>query len=188
MHRRLLLASVFLTAACSTQGISGPSIGSQKGLAVQAPTQYNTLSAKATEDLAVAENQGGTADQITAYYDGKLFPIHFKPLSSKAAAATLAHNKSINIIYTCFPADGVNFPGGFTPVLDAIQGDGFNALWQEVFVHPTPLFISLGLTQTTANPPLTRDDNIAAAVEAGLVTLVPTDEVYICPIVGPKKK
>lgn len=187
MHRRLLLASVFLTAACSAQGISGPSIGSQKGLAVQAPTQYSTFSTEATETLAAAI-QGETSDRIPAYYDGKLFPIILKPLSTKAAAATLAHNKSINIIYTCFPADGVNFPGGFTPVLDAIQGDGFNALWQEVFVHPTPLFISLGLTQTTSNPPLTSDDNIAAAVEAGLVTLVPTDEVYICPIVGPKKK
>src|SRR2546425_13056832 len=72
----------------------------------------------------------GRAGVMPAYYDGQLFTINFKEEPSAAEAALLAHNGSINTIYMSDPG----LPGGqpFVSVLDAIQGDGFNPLWQEV--------------------------------------------------------
>src|SRR5262249_58355008 len=74
----------------------------------------------------------GVAGSMPAYYDGKQFTINFKQLPPGGEAANLAHNGSINTIYM---SDGC-MPGGqmFVSVLDAIQGDGFNPLWQEVQV------------------------------------------------------
>jgi hypothetical protein len=57
----------------------------------------------------------------------------------------------------------------FVSVLDAIQGDGFNPLWQEVqiaFNHPATC------------RQLASDTEILSAAAAGQVTLIPTDEMY----------
>ena len=66
----------------------------------------------------------------------------------------------------------------FVSVLDAIQGDGFNPLWQEVQI----IF-------NDRVPPrqLTSDTDIAAAEAAGQITLIPTNEVYRCAVIGPTK-
>lgn len=65
---------------------------------------------------------------MPAYYDGKLFTITFKAEPSSAEQSLLLHNHSINTIYMS------DATPGFVNVLDAIQGDGFNPLWQEVQV------------------------------------------------------
>src|SRR5437016_12695333 len=69
---------------------------------------------------------------MPAYYDGTLFTINFMELASGGEAANLAHNGSINTIYMCDACEG-QLPGGgsFVSVIDAIQGDGFNPLWQD---------------------------------------------------------
>jgi len=70
-------------------------------------------------------------------------------------------------------------PGGapFISVIDAIPGDGFNPIWEEIQI-----------TFTTGHTPrqLFSDDEIAAAVLAGEITLELTGEVYWCPTVGSK--
>ena len=118
----------------------------------------------------------GSHSDIPAYYDGNLFTIHFVEFSANAEQALLAHNGSINFIYQSDPG----LPGGqpFISVIDAIQGDGFNPIWEEVqitFVPPnTPVqFFS--------------DNEVLAAAAAGKITLTDTGEVYWCPVVGPKK-
>jgi hypothetical protein len=70
-------------------------------------------------------------------------------------------------------AAGVNF----VSVLDAIQGDGFNPLWQEVQV-----VFNAGQTPHQ----LTSDTDILAAAANGVITLMPTTDVYRCSVVGPK--
>ncbi len=112
---------------------------------------------------------------IPAYYDCQLFTINFTEQPSMSEQAVILHNKSINIIYRSDPG----LPGGqpFVSVLDAIQGDGFNPLWQEVQI-----------TFTAGHTPrqFCRDDDIVAAAQ-GIdpeITLTPTGEVYICSVVG----
>lgn len=115
----------------------------------------------------------GSSTNMPAYYDGQLFTINFKEQPPGGEQTLLTHNGSINTIYM---SDGC-MPGGqmFVSVLDAIQGDGFNPLWQEVQV-----VFATGCRQ------LTSDTEVLAAAAAGEVTLVPTTEVYRCSVVGPK--
>jgi hypothetical protein len=122
-----------------------------------------------------AGSTNGVAGAMPAYYDGKLFTINFKELPSGGEDANLTHNGSINTIYM---SDGC-MPGGqmFVSVLDAIQGDGFNPLWQEVQVV---------FTKAASCKQFTSDNDILAAVAAGVVTLAPTTELYRCSVIGQK--
>src|SRR5262249_11013267 len=125
---------------------------------------------------AFASSENGRGGVMPAYYDGQLFTINFKEQPAGAEAALLAHNGSINVIY--MSDDGL--PGGlpFISVLDAIQGDGFNPLWVEVQVVFNDGFIAHQFLS---------DEEIEDAADAGEITLVVTDEVYRCSVIGPKK-
>jgi hypothetical protein len=126
--------------------------------------------------LGFAASSAGRAGAMPAIYDGQLLTMNFFELSENAAESLIAHNASINIIYVSEDL----LPGGhmFVPVLDAIQGDGFNPLWLEVEIEFTP-----------GHPPrqLMSDEEIEAAVSSGEITLEFTDEVYRCSVIGPKK-
>src|SRR5438034_1737551 len=124
---------------------------------------------------AGAGSASGSAGDMPAFYDGNLFTINFKQEPTSAEAALLAHNGSLNVIYMCDACAGQVAGGDFTSVIDAIQADGFNPLWQEVQI-----------TFTAGHTPvqLTSDDQIAAAAAAGVITLTPTDEVYRCSVIG----
>jgi len=119
----------------------------------------------------------GNASSIPAYYDGELFTIHFVEFSSQAEQALLQHSQSLNFIYQSDPG----LPGGqpFISVIDAVPGDGFNPIWEEIQI-----------TFTAGHTPrqLFSDDEIADAVAAGEITLEATGEVYWCPVVGQKPK
>ncbi|HEX9303781.1 MAG TPA: hypothetical protein VGA31_04945 [Thermoanaerobaculia bacterium] len=131
-----------------------------------------------TLGTARAANSNGSGGDMPAFYDDQLFTINFKELSSNAEVATLRSNHSINVIYMCDSCEGLISGGDFVSVLDAIQGDGFNPLWQEVQV-----MFNAGFTPRQ----LTSDTDILAAAQAGEITLIPTNEVYRCSVVGPKK-
>src|SRR6266576_1000798 len=124
---------------------------------------------------ARAGSANGSASVIPAYYDGNLFTIQFVEFSPAAERALLQHNKSLNFIYQSDPG----LPGGqpFISVIDAIPGDGFNPIWEEVQV-----------TSTARHTPrqLFSDNEVADAVNHGEITLAFTGEVYWCPVVGPK--
>jgi len=66
---------------------------------------------------AQAENPNGRAGTMPAYYDEELFTINFKEEPDTAAAALLAHNKSINVIYVFEDAlpDGSMFVAVIAP-------------------------------------------------------------------------
>ena len=118
--------------------------------------------------------RAGTPVTMPAYYDGNLFTINFTELPPGGEAATEALNKSINTIYRC---DSCAF--GFVSVLDAIQGDGFNPLWEE-----------MQITFTAGSTPrqFFSDTEVLDAEAAGEITLTDTDEMYICAVLGPKKR
>ena len=87
--------------------------------------------------LALAESMNGAAGQMPAYYDGKLFTVNMKELPSTASASTIAQNPSINQIFTTKDLDEEQ---EFFPVIDAIQGDGFNPLWLQILIVFNPGF------------------------------------------------
>jgi hypothetical protein len=125
---------------------------------------------------AQTADTNGAGSSIPAYYDGALLTIHFVEFSAQAEQSHLAHDKNLNFIYQSDPG----LPGGepFISVIDAVQGDGFNPLWEEVQI-----------TFTKGNTPhqFFSDNDVLAAAISGEITLEYTGEVYWCPIVGPKK-
>ncbi len=121
---------------------------------------------------AVANNR----DNTPSYYDGLIFMLDFKELPSNAERETIDHNPSINIVYESEECS----PGGspFVFVIDAIPGDGMNALWREVQIHFT--------NPTFPCQQFVKDDDITAAAAAGNITLEFTSQVYRCSVVGKK--
>jgi hypothetical protein len=132
------------------------------------------LTALALPAQALAASPNGSAGEMPAFYDGQLFTINFKEEPSGGEASQLAHNGSINTIYMSDQAEAAGVM--FTSVLDAIQGDGFNPLWQEVQI----------VFQTIPPQQFFSDNEILAAAAAGEIALVPTTEVYRCSVVGAK--
>jgi hypothetical protein len=61
-------------------------------------------------------------------------------------------------------------------VLDAIQGDGFNPLWEEFQID----FVTIPPQQFFS------DNEVIDAWMKGEITLTDTDEIYTCAVVGPK--
>jgi hypothetical protein len=124
---------------------------------------------------AQAGSTKGAASVIGAYYDHELFNIQFVEFSPAAEQELLQHNGSLNFIYQSDP--GLSGGQPFISVIDAIPGDGFNPIWEEVQI-----------TFTHGHTPrqLFSDDEVAAAFDAGEITLTFTGEVYWCPVVGTK--
>jgi hypothetical protein len=93
-----------------------------------------------------------------------------------ASAPLLAHNEGVNTIYA---SNDLDQEQDFLSVIDAIQGEGFNPLWHQVLI-----VFNAGVTPHR----FTSEDAVLAAA-AGAdpeITLVSTDEVYRCSIVGSK--
>ena len=121
---------------------------------------------------ASAGSSNGSQGDMPAFYDAQPLTINFKELPPQAEEMQLAHNASINFIYMSDGGVGNGEP--FISVLDAIQGDGFNPLWVEVQI----------LFTNSAPRQFFSDDEILEAAAAGEITLVTTDEVYRCSVVG----
>ena len=96
-------------------------------------------------------------------------------IPSGGEQANIQRNGSINTIYMSDPG----LPGGqpFVSVLDAIQGDGFNPLWEEV---------QIAFTAGHTPRQLLSDNDVLAAAAAGEITLTVTGELYRCSVGGPK--
>jgi hypothetical protein len=116
----------------------------------------------------------GAAGQMPAYYDGELFTVNM--FEVPASDPLIERNPSINII---FASNDLDEEQDFAPVLDAIQGDGFNPLWLQVLIEFNPGF---------APHQFFSDVEIEAAASGPdpEITLVVTDEVYRCSVVGRK--
>ena len=117
-------------------------------------------------------NDNGAAGQIPALFNGKSVTINVKQLSDKAAASLLAHNPNIRTIYVTNDLDEKQ---DFAPVINAVPGQGFNALWLQVQIRFNP-----GVTPHQ----FTSEADILAAAKAGQITLINTGEVYRDSVVG----
>jgi hypothetical protein len=99
-----------------------------------------------------------------------------KELSEDASASIIAKNQSLNEIYASNDLDDEQ---DFISVIDAIQGEGFNPLWHQILIVFNPAF--------TPHQFVSAEEVEAAAAGANPeITLVETDEVYRCSVVGRK--
>jgi len=139
------------------------------------------VGACSSDPTAVQDHaMGASASQVTdssqknvpALYDGKIFIINLK-LEPPSAQGVLINRNGLNNIYECDQciADGVPF----TFVIDAIPTDGMNPHWLEQQI-----------TFTAGHTPrqLESDNDVAAAVASGEITLTSTGQVYRCSVTG----
>jgi hypothetical protein len=121
-------------------------------------------------------SMNGAAGQMPAFYDGEVFTVNMKEMPDKASDSLRGSNMSINTIYA---SNDLDEEQDFTPVIDAIQGDGFNPLWDQVLI-----VFNEGFTPHQ----FVSDEQVLAAAAGPNpeITLVETGEVYRCSVVGSK--
>lgn len=147
----------------------------------QMPDQPGAMSQGAASDqqapaatLAARENTNGAAGQTPAIYDGRVITVNMMELPKNGSASLIDRNSSTNEIYATNDLDDEQ---DFLPVIDAIQGDGFNPLWRQNLIVFNPGF----------TPHQFQSDDEVEAAAAGAnpeITIVKTDEMYRCSVVG----
>jgi hypothetical protein len=156
--------SAFVGACSHDRGPTAPSASQVQPYAAS----------KTSAPLAAATTTNGAAGQMPAFYDGQLFTVNMKQEPDDASASIIPKNKSANEI---FASNDLDDEQDFVPVINAIQGDGFNPLWRQVLIVFNPGF----------TPHQFQSDTEVEAAAAGAnpeITLVVTDEVYRCSVVG----
>jgi hypothetical protein len=145
-----------------------------RGIGVRARIGFILITALLVVPLLAGQALAGAgkATHIPAFYDGNQVTINIFEVPS--SETLLASNKSLNTIYVTNDLDEEQ---DFAPVIDAIQGDGFNPLWHQVLIVFNAGF---------APHQFLSDEEVLAAAAAGEITLVETDEVYVCAVVGKK--
>ncbi len=131
-----------------------------------------------TAGAALAGAQGdpnGAATQRPVFYEGRMVTVNMFEVPA-ADGSVLDKNPNVNTIYA---SNDLDEEQDFLSVINAIQGEGFNPLWHQVLI-----VFNAGFTPHQ----FTSEDQILAAAGGAHpeITLVPTDEVYRCSIVGQK--
>jgi hypothetical protein len=125
--------------------------------------------------LAARGSTNGAAGQMPAFYEGELFTVNMFEVPA-AEGSLIEKNPSINTIYA---SNDLDEEQDFVPVIDAIQGEGFNPLWQQVLIVFNEGF--------APHQFVSEAQVLSAAAGANPeITLVETDEVYRCAVVGSK--
>jgi hypothetical protein len=125
--------------------------------------------------LAAQGNSNGAAGQMPAFYEGRQVTVNMFEVPA-ADGSVLDRNANVNTIYASNDLDDEQ---DFFPVIDAIQGEDFNPLWHQVLIVFNQGF--------TPHQFVSEAQVLAAAAGAHpQITLVSTDEVYRCSVVGHK--
>jgi hypothetical protein len=133
------------------------------------------LAFTASGALAAQGNSNGAAGQMPAYYEGRLVTVNMFEVPA-AEGSLLEKNASVNTIYA---SNDLDEEQDLVPVIDAIQGEGFNPLWHQVLIVFNEGF--------APHQFVSEAQVLAAAAGAHPeISLVSTDEVYRCSVVGQK--
>ena len=166
---------LLISSAC--QSTNQPGAPSQITPARAVASTGDPLSATAgSQALPQGASSNGAAGQMPAYYEGQLFTVNMKEMPDDASASLIANNRSTNEIYA---SNDLDEEQDFVPVIDAIQGEGFNPLWRQNLIvfnagfTPHQFFSEAQIEAAAAGP-------------KAEITLVKTDEVYRCSVVGKK--
>jgi len=124
--------------------------------------------------FAAGASKNGAAGQMPAFYEGDQVTLNMMELPN--SDPLLATNQNVNEIYATNDLDDEQ---DFLPVIDAIQGEGFNPLWHQILIVFNPGFTPHQFTSAD-------EVEDAAAGPNPEITLIETDEVYRCSVVGSK--
>ena len=109
---------------------------------------------------------------MPAIYEGRQVTVNMFEVPA-ADGSVLDRNANVNTIYA---SNDLDEEQDFLPVINAIQGDGFNPLWHQVLIVFNEGF--------TPHQFLSEDDVLAAANGPHPeIRLIVTDEVYRCSVV-----
>ena len=160
-----LVSLSILGSACQQDGSTGPST-----------SQSVSRTAGQTHVALAAASMNGAAGQMPAFYEGQLFTVNMKQQPDNASASLIARNGSINEIYA---SNDLDEEQDFVPVINAIQGEGFNPLWRQNLI-----VFNAGFTPHQ----FTSEAEVLAAAAGATpeITLDVTNEVYRCSVVGRK--
>jgi hypothetical protein len=127
-----------------------------------------------TAGAALAEgNSNGAAGQMPAFYEGRQVTVNMFEVPARDGSL-LDRNANVNTIYA---SNDLDEEQDFVPVIDAIQGEGFNPLWHQVLIVFNEGF--------APHQFVSEAQVLAAAAGAHPeISLVSTDEVYRCSVVG----
>jgi hypothetical protein len=131
-----------------------------------------TFAAQTKVPQVAQASPNGAAGQMPAFYDGELFTVNV--FEVPASDRLIAQNQNLNIIYA---SNDLDEEQDFDPVIDAIQGDGFNPLWLQVLIVFNDGFTPHQFFSD-------EEIELAAAGANPEITLIFTDEVYRCSVVG----
>jgi hypothetical protein len=142
------------------------------GIALFAATLIVGLTAGAA---LAGGSENGAASQRPVFYEGRLVTVNMFEVPA-ADGSLLDRNPSINTIYATNDLDEEQ---DFNSVIDALPGDAFNPLWHQVLI-----VFNAGFTPHQ----FTSEAQVLAAASGAHpeITLVSTDEVYRCSVVGQK--
>jgi hypothetical protein len=143
---RAFLTLLSLALFCSgCQANHSPEAPSSIAPNVSGSSMSETLrmTAAQTSGAQAAGNTNGAAGQMPAYYDGQVVTVNMKEMPDKASDSTIEKNTSINEIYA---SNDLDEEQDFIPVIDAIQGDGFNPLWRQILI-----VFNAGFTPTSSS-------------------------------------
>jgi hypothetical protein len=171
----VLSLSIFCGACQANHSPEAPSPVAPDVSASSISDTLRTTAAQ-TSGARSAGNTNGAAGQMPAYHDGQLFTVNMKEMPDKASDSTIGNNPNLNEIYA---SNDLDEEQDFIPVIDAIQGNGFNPLWRQILIVFNAGF--------TPHQFLSEEQIEAAAAGAHPeITLLITDEVYRCSVVGTK--
>ena len=137
------------------------------------------LCAAGLTSVALAQGSPhGAAGQMPAFHDGEMVTVNMKemPDPTEDVGGPLTDRPNANTIYA---SNDLDDPQDFLPVIDAIQGESFNPLWNQVLIVFNEGFTPHQFTSEA-------EVLAAAAGPDPEITLVQTFEVYRCSIVGRK--
>ncbi len=146
-------------------------VTSRIGVVLAAGVLFGALTGGAA--FAAQGSPNGASTQRPVFYEGKRVTVN---MFEVPASEKLLDNPNLNTIYA---SNDLDEEQDFLSVIDAIQGEGFNPLWHQVLIVFNQGF--------TPHQFVSEDQVLAAAAGAHPeITLVSTDEVYRCSIVGSK--
>jgi hypothetical protein len=125
----------------------------------------------------------GSSTQMPAFFNDNSVTVNMKEMPA-GAEPNILRNPSHNTIYAVADLDDVQ---KFPPVINAIQGDGFNPLWAQMIIHFNGLPLGTFPAGFTG---FTSEAAVLAAVGTGpgQITLTSGGEVYRCSVVSPSPR
>jgi hypothetical protein len=133
-----------------------------------------TIAARTSAAVAGNASTNGAAGQMPAFYEGQLFTVNMKEQPGNASESIIGKNPNFNEIYA---SNDLDEEQDFIPVINAIQGEGFNPLWRQNLI-----VFNAGFTSHQFHS----EAEVLAAASGPHpeITIVVTDEVYRCSVVG----